>query len=673
MSVFHRTFFSVCMILFFVCISWAQSNAVEFYLAPDGSNSNPGTREKPFQSLEKAKNAVRAQLKQVPGQTVVVNIKGGVYYLEAPVVFTAEDSGSKELPVVYRAVDGEKPIFTGSMELKNWQPLVDQGKLELLSPDVKGKIYQSDLKAAGIRDFGDPTDIGKRPDLYCSGQLQPLSRWPNQGFTTAGQVKGATSLPPTYANQRGTVEGIFEYTSPTQDRWAKESDVRLGGYWYWDWSDEYQKVDKVDKDVRTIYLRKPYHSYGYKDHLMYFGLNLFCEMDVPGEWYLDRTTGLLYWFVPEGINPNQAQATLSVFNAPFMVEMKDCSHLILQGLTFQEGRGSAMSIRNGDNCRIEDCRIERFGKDGIHIEAGSNHGITGCLLDMFGCGGIKMNGGDRKTLTPAGHFVENTVVEHFSLFKRTYEPAVHAAGCGIRISHNRFRFSSSSAMRLEGNDMLIEYNQVSHVVNESDDQGGIDMWYNPSYRGIVIRFNRWSDISGGTRHGAAGVRLDDMISGVLIHGNIFERCGTRDFGGVQIHGGKDNTVENNLFYHCHAAVSFSSWGEKRWLEHLESPAIQKKIYEDVDIRSELYQNKYPELKNIRLNADANIIKNNLLVDCKQDFLRRNDKQVVENNPGIQAEGKTLEQIAETEVLKKYGLQPIPVAQIGIKANRWLER
>jgi hypothetical protein len=85
---------------------------------------------------------------------------------------------------------------------------------------------------------------------------------------------------------------------------------------------------------------------------MYFGLNLFCEMDMPGEWYLDRTDGLLYWFVPEGINPNQAQVTLSVFNAPFMVEMKGCSHLTLQGLTFQEGRGSAVSIRDGESCGL---------------------------------------------------------------------------------------------------------------------------------------------------------------------------------------------------------------------------------------------------------------------------------------------------------------------------------
>ena len=111
-----------------------------------------------------------------------------------------------------------------------------------------------------------------------------------------------------------------------------------------------------------------------------------------------------------------------------------------------------------------------------------------------------------------------------------------------------------------------------------------------------------------------------MISGVQVFGNIFERCGARDFGGVQIHGGKDNVVENNLFYDCSAAVSFTPWGEKRWLENLDSPGIRKKLYEDVDIHSELYQNKYPDLKTIDKNVDVNIIKNNLLVDCKNRFL-----------------------------------------------------
>ncbi|MEN6306188.1 MAG: hypothetical protein ABFD91_00400, partial [Anaerohalosphaeraceae bacterium] len=145
------------MVMLFLSVSWAQQDAVEYYLASDGSDSNTGTQGSPFQSLEKAKEAVKTQLKETPGKSVVVNIKGGVYYLKTPVVFTSEDSGSKESSVTYKAVDGQRPIFTGSLVLKGWQPLSNPGKLELLLPDVKGKIYFTDLKAAGIPDFGDPT------------------------------------------------------------------------------------------------------------------------------------------------------------------------------------------------------------------------------------------------------------------------------------------------------------------------------------------------------------------------------------------------------------------------------------------------------------------------------------------------------------------------------------
>ncbi len=209
-------------------------------------------------------------------------------------------------------------------------------------------------------------------------------------------------------------------------------------------------------------------------------------------------------------------------------------------------------------------------------------------------------------------------------------------------------------MRLEGNDFTIEYNEISHVVDESDDQRALDMWYNPSYRGVVVRYNRFSDITGGNHSGAAGVRLDDMISGVLILGNIFERCGSMMFGGVQIHGGKDNIVENNLFYHCHAAITFHRWGEERWLRELDTLAIQKKIFEEVDIRSPVYLSRYPELKSIRENADMNTIKNNLSVDCKNQFLRNKEGvQKLINNPVIGSAGKTVEECCSPEFLGNY--------------------
>lgn len=89
------------------------------------------------------------------------------------------------------------------------------------------------------------------------------------------------------------MEGVFEYPGSRQDRWAAESDVRPGGYWYWDWSDEFQKVEKIDTRSKTVYLGEPFHYYGYRDSLHYFGLNLFCEIDRPGELYLKRSDGLL--------------------------------------------------------------------------------------------------------------------------------------------------------------------------------------------------------------------------------------------------------------------------------------------------------------------------------------------------------------------------------------------
>ncbi|MBW8324281.1 MAG: right-handed parallel beta-helix repeat-containing protein [Prolixibacteraceae bacterium] len=670
----HIMIKTVSLLILILCVFTFECNSknVEIYVSAKGNNANSGMKNSPVKTLEKAKDLILKSRQQEKESKITVFIEDGIYPLDKPFVLTSKESGTEKYPVVIKASGEAKPVFTGSRELKKWQVLKDQAKLKKLSVGAKSKVYVTELKDAGITDLGNPIEPGKRPELFCNGDLQTLARWPNSDFAKAGLVKGQTQLPPTFKNRKGTKEGIFEYSDNRQNRWADEKEVYLGGYWFWDWADEFQKVSKIDTLLKTLYLAEPYHRYGYKDSLRYFGVNLFCEIDEPGEWYLDRTDGQLYWYPPVGVNPEKAQVTLSVFNAPFMVELKNCSNVTLQGLTFQESRGSAVSIADGKNCQIKDCRFQRFGRDGIHIAEGSGHGISGCLIRTLGFRGIEMKGGDRKNLVAANHFIENTVVEHFSLFKRTYEPAVYLDGCGMRVANNRFRYSSSSAMRLEGNDFTIEYNEVSHVVNESDDQGALDMWYNPSYRGVVVRYNHWSDITGGTHSGAAGVRLDDMISGVLIYGNIFERVGSAMFGGVQIHGGKDNLVENNLFFECLAAVTFHRWGEERWHKELDTLAIRKKIFEEVDILSPQYQSKYPELKTIRENADVNTVKNNLIVDCKNQFLRNKmGVQILINNPVLQSDGKTADAFCAPEILDKYGLQPIPYQQIGPKNNPWI--
>lgn len=91
----------------------------------------------------------------------------------------------------------------------------------------------------------------------------------------------------------------------------------------------------------------------------------------------------------------------------------------------------------------------------------------------------------------------------------------------------------------------------------------------------------------------------------------------------------------------------------------------------MDIRSELYQSRYPELSQLAVNPDVNTLKNNLIVDCEHDFLRDNGLQLMENNTSLTSNGKDVTYFCSGEVLKTYQMEPIPIDRIGPKRNPWL--
>jgi len=281
-----------------------------------------------------------------------------------------------------------------------------------------------------------------------------------------------------------------------------------------------------------------------------------------------------------------------------------------------------------------------------------------------------MTGGDRKTLTPGRHFVENCHIHDFSRLERSYTPAVQMNGVGNRIAHNLIHESPHHAFRIEGNNHVIEFNEIHSVVYEGDDQSGLDMWGNPTYRGNVLRYNFWHHIGSGVACGQGGIRLDDAICGVLMYGNIFYKCSESNFGAIQIHGGKDNWVDNNLFIDCKFGLSFSGWGQKRWDEVMEGWAKPK--FEEVNAFAPPYSERYPELLRVRENADVNLVWRNVSVNCGS-FLTRDrglqalmDNLVLAEDPGF----------AKPDALD-FGLKPgssvfamstfrrIPVEEIGL--------
>jgi hypothetical protein len=248
------------------------------------------------------------------------------------------------------------------------------------------------------------------------------------------------------------------------------------------------------------------------------------------------------------------------------------------------------------------------------------------------------------------------------------------SGVGNRIAHNLLHDIRSSAIRFGGNDHRVEFNEVYRVVRESDDQGGVDMWGDPTYRGNAICYNYWHHI-GNWRHqgeepacGQAGIRLDDAISGVRIQGNVFYRCGAGrlGFGGVQIHGGKDNVLSNNLFVDCRTAISFSPWGDQRWR------AFTARSLEAAEIDQALYLSRYPELARLAEDHDANLICSNLVYNCGE-FLRRDARRnkLVENtvtqaNPGFADAVRGVFSFSRNAAaLSRARFQPIPFDQIGL--------
>lgn len=650
--------------------------AVTLNVSPRGDDRNPGTEARPFATLDGARDTIRA-LKQkqgvLPVGGVEVVVHGGEYRVDGSFRLTQEDSGTAEAPVVYRAAKDETPRFIGSIRLDGFKLVTDAAVLSRLAEKARGKVYQCDLRALGLDDLGVACGATNRADLYFDGKPLTLARWPNVGFLRVGELRGEQTFD-VWGSIRGNRDGKFTYDHDRAGRWQDEQDIWLYGYWFWDWADSYEKVASIDIDNRTITTAPPYHSYGFRSGQRYFVLNLLSEIDIPGEWYLDRSRGILYLWPPS--DPAKAAIELSALPTP-LVQTDDTSYVTFERLTFEGGRSNGVVIKGGNDCLLAGCTICRLGENGVVVDGGTAHGILGCDIFTLGRGGTAITGGDRKTLTPGRHFIENCHVHDFSHIYRTYTPAVLMNGCGNRITHNLFNDSPHHAMRIEGNDHVIEFNDIHSVVYEADDQGGLDMWHNVSYRGTIVRYNYWHHIGSGFGGGQAGVRLDDAISGVLIYGNIFYRCSNQGFGGVQIHGGKENILDNNLFVDCKYAVSFSPWGEQRWQEYLASADVRRKLYEEVDITKPPYSTRYPTLARVAENADVNMLWRNLAYACGAFTARdRGVNELVDNyitaaDPGILVRpGQVLRLRDDSPAYARLGLRPIPFDEIGLYQDEY---
>lgn len=592
------------------------------------------------------------QAGQKDNETLAISLPAGSLSLTRPLVL--EDAHD----LIIEGSGNHETVLSGDIAVVHWKrDAARPGVLVAALPD------SVDLGCASGRQH--------RIDLYCDGHRQQLARWPNEGFTAAGRALGSTDVGDTWIHIHGSREGIFEYVDDRIDNWTREKDAFLHGYWYWDWAEESHHIETIDTLRKSISVMKPYHDYGYRDGLRFYGYNLLCELDADGEYYIDREDRLIYWKPCADYKAGKSRTALSVFDGEAAIVLRNCTNVTLRNVTLRGVRNRGIVVEGGRDVSIENCHLTGLGDNAVTLEQGSGHRVVGCRINELGCGGIVARGGNRRTLVPSGFVISDNVVQDFSLYKRTYEPAVYFHGAGIAITHNRFQGSSSSAMRVEGNDIDIAFNQCFDLVKESDDQGGLDTWYDFSYRRISIRNNHWRHVVGGMFAGAAAIRFDDIISGQEVVGNIFEQCGGGGFGAVQIHGGKDNVITGNVFYDCPSALSCTVWNDDTWESKYNTAHHLNKLAE-VDCFSELYLSRYPELREEPSSArNRNYLTDNLVINAS-DIDRNHSTQIIcSHNTLLTDTVSGLAHFLDPSVLGAYGIPPIPFDSIGPRKDRYL--
>jgi hypothetical protein len=602
-------------------VGWLGVAETVFHVSPQGKDTNPGTRNHPFASLQRAREAVR-KADRTQGCKVVV--AEGVYEQRETLVLGSEDSGVYGRPVRWEAARGATVRLIGgrSLPLTAFQPVKDAAVLKRIPAVAQGKVVVADLRAAGVEGVTPyPVAFHGAPagaELFLDSQRMRLARWPNTGWATIARILEPGSRPRD-GDQRG-LTGSFEYSGDQPSRWSAADGVWLQGYWCYDWYDEVIQVKAIDPAAHRITLAAP-HVYGLiqgnPSPRRYRALNVLEELDEPGEFVMDFQRGSVYFWPPPG--KEAGGLVLSTLDAPILA-LRGASHVTLRGFTVECGLDLGIEIQGGKECAIEACEVRNLRQMGIRVSGGTLHRVADCRIHDTGTGGLFLGGGDRRTLTPALHEASNNHIWNFSVHQLTSAYGLAFEGVGNRALHNLIHDAPHQAVFVGGNDHLFQYNEVHHVCTETDDCGALYKGRNPSCRGNIIRWNYWHDIGSPMGHGNAAVYFDDGDGGDLVYGNVFVRCGDPgrgSFGTVFSHGGHGIRAENNIFVDCKRALGSAPWDDPRWraaLRGAEETFFPEKLTQEVDITSLPYTARYPELIGF-LNPPENAPRSN--------FARRN--------------------------------------------------
>lgn len=551
------------------------ATAACFFVDPAAAGPGDGSQGSPFPTLEGARDAIRAMRESIAAEGATVVLRGGEHRRASSFALGEQDSGRAGAPIIYRAYPGEVARITGGRTLSAGRPLTAGPVRDALPAAARASVRVIDLRAdEGITDFGVLRQRGQQRDgirgaeegpsaleLFAGDARMILARWPNAAedgeprwaFSAAGTSGQTLVMGESRARERGWTNRTANGNNIFVEGWLR--------YQYWD---GHMRVTSIDAGRNRVTVEdavcgnfEGVDERGELQPRRYFVYNVLEELDAPGEYWLDRSDGRLYFWPP-----SDAAITASVLEQPVITGDR-VSHVRFEGIVIEHSRSHGAEFVDSPDVVFDRCVVRHTGESGVVFDRRSlarmgDEFINGEVYDV-GESGVELHSGGFDSLTRSESRVHNSHIHHWARWVMSYRPAVFMGrttqSAGSTVSHCLIEHGPHMAIYVNGPLHLVENNVIRNFGLHGSDLGAI-YWYQQWYaRGVIIRYNqiydgyrrdyfypRGFDTTGVSDGSIIGVYADGAANGPHVHGNLIRNVEQA----FHSSGGRHFRIEHNV-------------------------------------------------------------------------------------------------------------------------------